>query len=80
MSPLARACIRLVELYQRGLGSRALLVECNFHPSCSAYMKEAIATHGAWRGLRLGVARLRRCTDRDLTSRLFDPVPGNHGR
>jgi hypothetical protein len=70
MSPLARACIRLVELYQRGLGSRALLV----------YMKEAIATHGAWRGLRLGVARLRRCTDRDLTSRLFDPVPGHHGR
>jgi putative component of membrane protein insertase Oxa1/YidC/SpoIIIJ protein YidD len=40
MSPLARACIRLVELYQRGLGSRALLVECNFDPSCSAYMKE----------------------------------------
>lgn len=77
MSPPARLLIRLIRRYQRHLGSRALLVECNFQPSCSAYMAEAVERHGAWRGLRLGVARLRRCTDRDLVGRLVDPVPGS---
>ncbi len=78
MSPPARLLIHLVRLYQRRLGSRTLLVECNFRPSCSHYMIEAIGSHGAWRGLRLGIARLRRCTRRDLVGRLFDPVPGPH--
>ena len=77
MSPAARALIRLITVYQRRGGSRALLVECNFEPSCSAYTAEAIARHGAWRGLGLGLARLRRCSQRDLVGRLSDPVPGS---
>ncbi|MEL6539445.1 MAG: membrane protein insertion efficiency factor YidD [Bacteroidota bacterium] len=34
---------------------------CRFQPSCSAYARQAIAEHGCWRGLWLGVRRLARC-------------------
>lgn len=34
---------------------------CRFHPTCSRYADEAIATHGALRGSWLTIARLARC-------------------
>jgi len=34
---------------------------CRFEPSCSQYCLEAIETHGAARGLWLGLKRLGRC-------------------
>jgi len=34
---------------------------CKFYPSCSNYAYEAIARHGAGRGLVLAVKRLLRC-------------------
>jgi uncharacterized protein len=46
---------------------------CKFYPSCSRYASEAIALHGARRGLRLALARLWRC--RPFTRGGFDPVP-----
>jgi len=46
---------------------------CKFHPSCSNYAHEAIARHGARRGLALAVKRLLRC--RPFTKGGFDPVP-----
>jgi len=46
---------------------------CKFYPTCSRYAAEAIAQHGAWRGLRLAAARLWRC--RPGTQGGFDPVP-----
>ena len=46
---------------------------CKFHPSCSNYAYEAIARHGARRGLVLAVKRLLRC--RPFTIGGFDPVP-----
>ena len=73
---LSRLLIALIEAYQRRDGARRLLVECNFEPSCSAYAKEAIQRHGARRGVGLAWARLRRCTDRERTDRIHDPVPG----
>lgn len=46
---------------------------CKFHPSCSNYAYEAIARHGARRGVVLAVKRLLRC--RPFTMGGFDPVP-----
>jgi len=58
------------------LGARALLLlvrayivflspffggACKFYPSCSNYAAEAIARHGARRGVALGIRRLLRC-------------------
>lgn len=34
---------------------------CRFHPSCSAYARDAILRHGVVRGGRLGLLRLGRC-------------------
>jgi putative membrane protein insertion efficiency factor len=46
---------------------------CKFYPSCSHYAAEAIARHGARRGLRLAANRLWRC--RPFTPGGYDPVP-----
>ena len=34
---------------------------CRFEPSCSAYLLEALRSHGALRGSLLGLRRLARC-------------------
>jgi uncharacterized protein len=46
---------------------------CRFTPTCSHYAEQAIATHGALRGLALTVRRLVRC--RPGGPRGADPVP-----
>ena len=46
---------------------------CKFEPSCSKYAQEAIARHGARRGVVLALKRLGRC--RPFTKGGFDPVP-----
>lgn len=46
---------------------------CKFHPSCSNYAADAIARHGAARGLSLALRRLLRCNP--FTKGGFDPVP-----
>jgi hypothetical protein len=56
---------------------------CKFYPSCSNYAYEAIARHGARRGIVLALKRLGRC--RPFTQGGFDPVPDedsatSHGR
>jgi putative membrane protein insertion efficiency factor len=58
--------------YRRWI-SPALPARCRFHPSCSAYALEAIATHGALRGLGLAVWRLLRC--HPFHPGGYDPVP-----
>jgi putative membrane protein insertion efficiency factor len=61
-----------VRFYQVGL-SPLMFSACKFYPTCSRYATEAIARHGARRGLRLAAARLWRC--RPGTAGGFDPVP-----
>lgn len=34
---------------------------CRYHPTCSAYMMEALEKHGVVRGGLLGLARIARC-------------------
>ncbi len=50
----------MIALYQRAL-SPYFGFHCRYVPSCSEYMKEAVATHGAIKGIGLGIARLFRC-------------------
>jgi putative membrane protein insertion efficiency factor len=69
---LARLVLALVWLY-RGLLSWLFRGSCRFVPSCSAYAAEAVARHGASRGLCMTVARLARC--HPFSPGGFDPVP-----
>lgn len=46
---------------------------CRFYPTCSAYAREAIMTHGVLRGGFLALFRLLRC--QPLCAGGYDPVP-----
>lgn len=63
----------LVRLYQLTI-SPLLPPSCRFTPSCSAYAREALATHGALRGSWLALRRLARCHPWNPGG--YDPVPG----
>jgi putative membrane protein insertion efficiency factor len=68
----ARLAVALVRGYQLLLAPFAGGA-CRFHPSCSEYAMEAIAVHGAWRGLALALRRVARC--HPFAASGFDPVP-----
>ena len=46
---------------------------CRYYPSCSHYAAEAVALHGAGRGLLLALRRLLRCHPWGGSG--YDPVP-----
>ena len=62
----------LIGAYQL-LISPLLLPSCRFEPSCSHYAQEAIAEHGALRGIVLALKRLSRCHPWGGSG--YDPVP-----
>jgi putative membrane protein insertion efficiency factor len=63
--------LRSIDAYQRAFEGRPS--PCRFFPSCSEYSRQAIAEHGARRGLWLTVRRLARC--RPFGKSGYDPVP-----
>lgn len=55
-----RCAIGMVRIYQRTL-SPLLGANCRYHPSCSAYMIQAIEKFGLLRGIYRGCLRILRC-------------------
>lgn len=72
-TPVRLVLIGLIRLYQFTL-SGWLGGQCRFYPSCSNYAAEAIARHGALRGVALATWRLARCGP--FTAGGVDHVPG----
>jgi putative membrane protein insertion efficiency factor len=72
MSPAAALARVPIHLY-RWLVKPMLPPSCRYHPSCSEYALEAIATHGALRGAALAAGRLLRCHPWGGCG--YDPVP-----
>ena len=68
----AKLLIALIRGYQLTL-SPFVGGACRFMPSCSAYAREAIERHGAWRGSVLALRRLSKC--HPFGAHGFDPVP-----
>jgi uncharacterized protein len=72
-----RLLLGAIRLYQLAL-SPWLGRRCRYEPTCSAYAAEAIATHGARRGLWLAGKRIGRCHPWGGAG--YDPVPRADGR
>jgi putative membrane protein insertion efficiency factor len=72
----ARLVIGGIDAY-RATFSRALertgLIRCRFHPTCSAYGREAILRYGLPRGAFLAASRIVRCNP--FAKGGDDPVP-----
>ena len=69
--------IAVLDVY-RAFARPFLPPACRYAPSCGDYAAEAVASHGALRGLALAARRVIRC--HPFSAGGHDPVPlqGNH--
>jgi putative membrane protein insertion efficiency factor len=74
-SVIARAILGALSIYKRLL-SPLFAGSCRYLPSCSDYMSEAVARHGALAGVAMGLRRLGRCHPWGGSG--LDPVPHAH--
>ena len=64
--------ILIITIYQKFF-SPLFGSNCRFHPTCSAYTKEAIEMFGAYHGIILGFKRIIKCRPGGDCG--YDPVP-----
>ena len=72
----ARIAVGLIDTYRETLSpffARTGLVRCRFHPTCSAYGREAILRYGLPKGGVLAAGRILRCNP--FAKGGEDPVP-----
>ncbi|MEY4464244.1 MAG: hypothetical protein RLZZ81_1215 [Pseudomonadota bacterium] len=69
---MTRILLLLLKFYQYFI-SPLLGNNCRFHPTCSEYAKEAIATHGTLKGLWLTFKRIIKC--QPFCNSGYDAVP-----
>jgi putative membrane protein insertion efficiency factor len=67
----AGALVFVIGLYQTAI-SPLLGPHCRYHPTCSAYAKEAIRSYGPLGGLCRAIVRIARC--HPLSAGGYDPV------
>ena len=72
MSPAAKILSGSIRAYELTLRP-VIGANCRFYPSCSAYAREAICTHGAFSGSRLAARRILSCHPWHPGG--YDPVP-----
>lgn len=65
--------LALIRLYQLIISPALPAGTCRFTPTCSHYSYEAIAKHGAIKGLGLSIWRVLRC--QPFSRGGYDPVP-----
>ena len=72
----ARLAVGAIDTYRATLSrafERSGLIRCRFHPTCSAYGREAILRYGWPKGGALAAGRILRCNP--FTKGGEDPVP-----
>jgi putative membrane protein insertion efficiency factor len=72
----ARVALDAIDTYRATVSrvfDRSGLIHCRFHPTCSAYGREAIRRYGLPRGGMLAVSRVFRCNP--FSKGGDDPVP-----
>lgn len=60
LSHLKRILICFVRIYQH-FAPESIRKKCRFEPSCSQYMILALEKYGTFKGLMMGIDRLKRC-------------------
>ncbi|GEO73800.1 putative membrane protein insertion efficiency factor [Levilactobacillus namurensis] len=69
---MRRFLMMMVRGYQRWI-SPLFPPTCRYYPTCSTYMLQALAKHGALKGGLMGLARILRC--HPFVHGGVDPVP-----
>jgi putative membrane protein insertion efficiency factor len=69
---MKKLAIILVDFY-RNILSFLKIRSCRFHPTCSAYAREAITKYGFLKGAGLSLKRI--CSCHQLNPGGYDPVP-----
>lgn len=72
MKYLRKIIILPIKIYQK-LISPLLGNNCRFIPTCSSYTIEAIEKYGVFKGLKLGLKRIKKCHPWGDSG--YDPVP-----
>lgn len=68
---MKKTLLALINIYQKTPGKHHNM--CRHIPTCSNYAKEAINTHGAFKGSFLSIKRILKCNP--LGTYGYDPVP-----